>query len=745
MTDFTDNLAKLKTTPATELPGKAARWLAKQLRRTPARSGDRLRSSYRPAPGPAALACHFAPGDPALLHPDVPTVRELSRLFLEHRFDLLGSGWVRVEHGMQCRGLEGRRYRMGSQVRADRSGGWLAGRINRANLGESRRIWSLVDEGYLPLDWQLDFKSGYRWREGCWYLDIRYGGMPGADVKVPWELARMQHLPQLAFAYALARRGTPGFLPPERYLREFRNQVLDFIACNPPRFGVNWSCTMEVGIRLANWLVSLDLFRAFGASFDPEFEAVLAHSTYQHGRHCLENLEFLPDLRTNHYLSDIAGLLFAAAYLPASAETDGWLRFAVRELVGEMEQEFHPDGSNFEASTSYHRLSTEIMLYASLLCLLLPRERCGEGAGGPLPPRFWERLERACEFSHHLTKPDGTVPQFGDNDNGRFLKLAPVVRFLTLEQARERYRNLAGGAEGGAGESYPDEEVLDHRHLGSLASVLFERPELAGGGNGLEAELAAALLGGRCPGSCHATGKTPAPQGARPAGELYSYPGIGIHLYRSARLYLAIRCGSVGQNGYGGHAHNDQLSFELCLDGQPLVVDAGSYIYTAHPELRNRYRATGAHNTVQCGAAEQCHWPAGPGGLFRLSAPARAVCREWQATDLGARFSGELAAQDYLHRREISVAEPKRSLRIVDRLGPAALALQPRRFLLHSTLKPELSGDTLRLGAALIRARGAHWEAAEFRLSTKYGSQVAGYALSAHFAGEIIEVEVHYD
>jgi len=111
-------------------------------------------------------------------------------------------------------------------------------------------VWARVDPGYAPIDWQLDFKSGHRWREDAWHLDIAFGDRPGVDVKVPWELARMQHLPQLAWAYGLAAAGAPGFEPAQRYAREVRNQVLDFIACNPPGYGVNWRCTMDVAIRV---------------------------------------------------------------------------------------------------------------------------------------------------------------------------------------------------------------------------------------------------------------------------------------------------------------------------------------------------------------------------------------------------------------------------------------------------------------------------------------------------------------
>ena len=185
----------------------------------------------------------------------------------------------------------------------------------------------------------------------------------------------MQHLSMLAWAYGLAGIRARGFRPASVYAREFREQVLDFIATNPPRYGVNWFCTMDVAIRAANWLVARDLFRAFGAQFDHNFELVFTRSVYEHGRHIAANLENSGGRRGNHYLSDIAGLLFTAAYLPENDETNCWLAFAIREVANEMAFQFNRDGSNCEASTGYHRLSTEIMLYSAILCLLLPRKR----------------------------------------------------------------------------------------------------------------------------------------------------------------------------------------------------------------------------------------------------------------------------------------------------------------------------------------------------------------------------------
>nr|MBL0701403.1 heparinase II/III-family protein [Desulfobacterales bacterium] len=81
--------------------------------------------------------------------------------------------------------------------------------------------------------------------------------------------------------------------------------------------------------------------------------------------------------------------------------------------------------------------------------------------------------------------------------------------------------------------------------------------------------------------------------------KLYAYPDFGLYIYRSKRFYLAIRCGSIGQNGNGGHAHNDQLSIELNIDGKDIISDPGTYLYTPLPERRNEYRSVKAHFAPQ--------------------------------------------------------------------------------------------------------------------------------------------------
>jgi len=85
---------------------------------------------------------------------------------------------------------------------------------------------------------------------------------------------------------------------------------------------------------------------------------------------------------------------------------------------------------------------------------------------------------------------------------------------------------------------------------------------------------------------------------------------------RRGRDYLLITNGSVGTAGFGNHKHNDLLGFEYHVDGAPVFVDPGSYVYTADPDARNLFRSTRSHNTLSVGDEEQNELR--PDWLFRM-------------------------------------------------------------------------------------------------------------------------------
>ncbi|RME57492.1 hypothetical protein D6779_08585 [Candidatus Parcubacteria bacterium] len=446
-------------------------------------------------------------------------------------------------------------------------------------------IFDLLGSGpvYLghPIDWHTDFKTGHRWEPTAFYLDLAPAPYPGGyDIKVPWELSRCQHFAWLGQAY--------WFTSDEKYAREFAAQVADWIAHNPPRQGVNWVCTMDVAIRAVNWLWGYAFFQD-SPSLSDDFRLDFLKSLLIHGRHIVANLEYSETLTSNHYLSNIVGLVYLGILLPEFKEAEKWRSFGLQELEKEMLKQVYPDGVDFEASTAYHRLVTEMFLSATLLARL---------NGHTFSPAYMARLERMLEFILHLTKPDGTVPLFGDNDNGRLHRLKVW--------------------------DDPPREWRDFRYLLAVAAPLFNRPDFARAAGDQWAE--AVWFWGTTVHDWRVQADAAPPELPHSA----VFPQAGIYILRHNDFYLAVDAGPNGQNDNGGHAHNDVLSFELSAFGRDWIVDPGTYVYTADYAARNRFRATAAHNTVMVDGQEQNRFDERL--LFRMQADARPRVQAWQST-----------------------------------------------------------------------------------------------------------------
>ena len=153
---------------------------------------------------------------------------DVCSLFLNHKFDLLGSGWLNVD----------------------------------VSTGQQ-------NAPYKRIDWHRDWKSGYAFDSKIRASQITNISLPeGVDVKYPWELARMQHLTMFAIS-AIRNRGKA-----DLYFEEFKNEILDFIDANPVSFGINWACTMDVALRCVSWLIAYDIFYTTVAKKDYEFDKI---------------------------------------------------------------------------------------------------------------------------------------------------------------------------------------------------------------------------------------------------------------------------------------------------------------------------------------------------------------------------------------------------------------------------------------------------------------------------------------
>jgi uncharacterized heparinase superfamily protein len=429
------------------------------------------------------------------------------------------------------------------------------------------------------IDWHRDFKSGYRWPL-CFYQDLQViRSADSSDAKVPWELSRGHQLLILARAARLYED--------DRFAIELEEQLESWQRHNPPGIGINWVNAMEAAIRSLNWLWALGTLEGVRPLRNSLRESV-CRSLQVHGRHMAANLEGNTRLRNNHYLADVLGLLALGACIDGDPAAPKWFRFAHRELERQIMLQVLPDGVGFEASLPYHGLALEMFLLGWLIA---------HRAGRPLSGSYSDQLVRMLEVSRAVRHPDGRSPVFGDLDSGRVLP-AGFAREPT------------------------------HDNLLDLGSALLHLPRSLPSGH-THPEVAW-TLGVPTWRRLDRSVRTERPY-------VNAFPGGGLYVLRSDDVHLVARWGGVGQNGVGGHGHNDLSSYELSY-GIPFLVDPGTYVYTADPIARDEFRSARAHNVAVVDGLDMHEIP--PQCPFAMPSSTRFVVDVWEDRAETALLSG---------------------------------------------------------------------------------------------------------
>lgn len=417
-------------------------------------------------------------------------------------------------------------------------------KINESNREISRSYLDQIKTPYKLIAWNKDQLSNYLWEIEKWSNQITYGDVEGADIKYPWELGRLQHLLVLAISISKSKD--------QRLIDEYCNQLYDFIGSNPPRFGTQWMTSMDVSLRLISILTSYDVITQSGIRLD-ELHKTIAYTTKIHLDHIVNNNEWAGGQRGNHYFANMCALAIGGSYFKGDYFDDFMLN-GIKSLLEELFYQFNDDGGNFEASLPYHFFVLEMLLWTLKLLLNISddkKELINNSLNGDLilgdnkiwfKKKYLERLISIIKFSRSTVFNYG-IPQIGDNDSGKFIDLRSI-----------NYNALSILSEVEIG-------------LGFISFASTEKQII----NSLD----------------HYFDKT------------------GFYVKKSDQLELVVRAGKIGQNGKGGHDHNDQLSFELAYKSQAIIVDPGTYNYTAYPEKRNLFRSTESHNLMFINGLEQ--------------------------------------------------------------------------------------------------------------------------------------------
>jgi hypothetical protein len=490
--------------------------------------------------------------------------------------------------------------------------------IESARIITKEHRWPLLGFGEQdfgqPIDWHRDPLSGRIWPLE-YHADIPLWHNDGSDIRVLWELNRLGHLITLGRAYALTNE--------EEFAVEFFAQLESWRQQNPVGRGANWACAMEVALRAMNLLAAFSLFRR-SANLNEERLLMLLTMFDQHGSHIRRNLEFSHVATSNHYLSDIAGLLWLGIMLPELSAADEWREWALAEMQREMDKQILADGADYEASTGYHCFVVELFLYSFILC---------RANGMQIEDRYWRKLHLMLIYLRDILRPDGLVPLVGDTDGGQVLPIG--------------YR-----------------DANDRAYLLAIGAAVFKDSQFKLPGYEVPAELLW-LLG--------EDGLQDYDQLANSHEETSSpaFPDAGTYVLRHDDLYLLFNANGAQNRRPASHRHNDVLSVEVSACGRAFIVDPGSCVYTADLSERHLFRSTSYHSTVQIDGVEQ--------NTIREDAPfvigdeARAEVLSWESTPerdrIVAEHSGyERLAEPAKHRRTITFNKRERWWLIEDEI-----------------------------------------------------------------------------
>lgn len=516
--------------------------------------------------------------------------------------------------------------------------------------GEHR--WSVLGYGEksfgAEINWHRDLLSGREWPLD-YHCDVRLARGDGSDARVLWEVNRLAHLITLARAYAVTKD--------ERLTDEVFSQLESWRKQNPLGRGANWACAMEVALRAMNLLAVFEMLRR-STELDEARLLMLLKLFDQHGAHIRRHLEFSYVATSNHYLSDIVGLLWLGVMLPELSAAAEWRAFGLRELFSEMDKQVLADGADFEASTGYHRLALELFLYSFLLC----REN-----GVEIGEKYWRKLRQMLDYVCAYLRPDGRAPLIGDTDSGQVL---PVTQ----------------------------RSADDHAYVLALGAVVFKEPRFKLAHDQRMPEELLWLMGEEGVRAFQGLGGTNEPPRSQ------GFADAGTYIMREGDLYMLFNTSASGINGRGSHGHNDALSLEVSACGRPFIVDPGTFVYTADLRERHLFRSTAYHSTVELDETEQNSTNVAT--PFVIGDEARPRVLRWESNSERDRVVAEHRGYARLtpavvHRRAVEFDKRRRLWLVEDSFSNSAAGDHTFRFRFHFAPGLEIG---LRPAANMLRA-----------------------------------------
>ena len=385
--------------------------------------------------------------------------------------------------------------------------------------------------------WHLDPITKKQWPANVYCFQVNYRNTKKyGDAKYVWELNRLQYLQPLAALAALEKD--------DSLSKYCINEIESWIDNNPPFKGINWASGIELACRIVSILVVISLIS--NTLITPQqknkFHKTLAFHGYWLMRYpsCFSSAN-------NHLITEAGALYLLSKLAPYLPEADKWNMYAKETLLEEAGNQIHTDGVGVEQSPSYSAFTLEWLLLCGVI---------GKRLDDEFPSQYWQRIEKAGVFLRWITDTKGNQPNIGDNDEGRvfYSELLDELYSTSILACIASLTNR--------------HDLAPPTYIPHLRNLFFGVSQ-----TNLE--------------------KTPGIKCFDKGG--YSISRIYIN---DIELLLAVDHGPLGYLSIAAHGHADSLAIWFHINGLPVIVDAGTYLYHSGGNWRDHMRSTPAHNTL---------------------------------------------------------------------------------------------------------------------------------------------------
>ena len=391
--------------------------------------------------------------------------------------------------------------------------------------------------------WNAGFQTYNHWPDTFSYsLEYKQRDDIG-DARTNWELNRHFQFALLAKNYFASGD--------KKYLNELTDLFEDWNKRNPFLHGISWTSVMEVAIRASNWCYAYGFLSKSKDVPDELLDklriGILNMTDYiaaHYSRYSSANNHLIVEA----FVIGQSGILFD--YHP-------WITLSVSILTRELPLQNYTDGVNKELSLHYQSFYMEAM---GLMLRLLQKNNF------TIPDTWMPMLNKMCKYLADCMGKHGEVIEFGDNDEGKILDLHGGEE--------SHYRYVLGLLS-----CLLDRRYVDFDDYSENLHWLFTENDMEEAGSKPLYEPEKAV--------CYREG------------------GNTILRSSDGRALIGIDHAALGFGSIAAHGHADALSFQMYVDGKPVFIDPGTYIYHCDLQSRNEFRKTENHNTVCIGEKDQ--------------------------------------------------------------------------------------------------------------------------------------------